>query len=204
LLVAVSTASQTLASDRRVFQYSVEHPTYGQIGTYTNIVEGTGSETRVSSELHIAVKFLGVTVHRVDATRTELWRGDRLTFFNGVTVTNGDAIRVAGEAMGTHFVITSPTGTTQAPADVKPSNPWSISLLHDGTMMSTKTGKLFQAHIGSIQADPIGHDGHASGVRRYEVDSDKQEFIWFDERGVAVAFSTEDEGTRIKFVLARD
>jgi hypothetical protein len=203
LLLAMAPASAAGASASRVYRYDIEHPTYGRIGTYTNIIDGPDPDARVSSQLHIAVKIFGVTVYREDATRTEQWHGSRLTSYDSVTVTNGNAIHVVGKAAGSHFVIASPSGTRLAPADVEPSNPWSISMLRDGALMSTKTGKVFRAHVvGPTEAG--SDDGDKQRIRQYQVLSDKRESVSFDEHGVPVGFSTENDGVRIRFVLARD
>jgi hypothetical protein len=204
LLIAVAGGAASSAIERRVYRYDVEHPVYGRIGSYVNVIQGVDSDARVSSELHIAVKVLGVTLYREDATRTEQWHSNRMTFFDGLTVTNGDAIHVSGAAKGSHFSITSPAGTVLAPADVKPSNPWSLSMLHDGTVMSTKTGKLFAMRVVPHEAEAASAGGLGPGVRRYDVVTNKQETVWVDEHGVAVAFGTEVNGTSIKFVLARE
>jgi hypothetical protein len=202
LLLAIAVASPCPASSARIYRYSVKHPIYGDIGSYTNHIEGPDSDARVESELHIAVRILGVIVYREDAVRTEQWRAGRMTFFDGLTVTNGRAIHVSGTAKGAHFAITSPEGSALAPADVKPSNPWSLSMLRDGAMMSTKTGRLFQAHVIVGPTEPFSKSGDGPPARRYDVISDKREPVWFDERGVAVAFGTVSGDARIMFVLA--
>ena len=202
VLLAIAPASAARASDFRVYRYDIEHPTYGRIGSYTNIIDGPDPDARVSSQLHIDVKIFGVTVYREDATRTEQWHGSRLMSYDSVTVTNGNAIHVLGKAAGSHFVITSPSGTLLAPADVKPSNPWCISMLRGGALMSTKTGKVFRAHVvGPTEA--ASEDGNQP-IRQYQVLSDNRASVSFDEHGVPVGFSTENQGVRIKFVLARD
>jgi hypothetical protein len=201
-LVAIAAPLQTWAAQVRTYRYDVEHPIYGRIGSYTNVIEGPDADARVRSELHIAVKIFGIAVFREDATRTEQWHHNRMTSFDGLTVTNGSPLHVSGEAKGTRFAITSPAGTTLAPADVKPSNPWSMAMLHDGTMMSTKTGRLLRAHILAGPTEPVPENGVSRRARRYEVLSDEEQVVWFDDRGIAVAFATEEGGARISFVLA--
>ena len=201
LLAAVAAVSAAQGSEPRIYRYDVEHPTYGRIGSYTNIIQGTDRDAQVRSELHVAVKILGVTVYREDATRIEQWRGSRMAFFDGLTVTNNNAIHVSGEARDGHFAITSPAGTILAPADVKPSNPWSMAMLHDGAIMSTKTGRVFDAHVLTDQPVAASADGFGPDVRRYDVVSNKREVVWFNTHGVAVAFDTVADGARIRFVL---
>jgi len=186
---------------RDVYEYRVEHPKYGEIGTYTNIIDTSGGRTEVHSELHIVVKFLGITVYREQADRDEQWRQDRLVSFHGITVTNGDTLAIKGEAQGDRFLITSPTGTVAAPSDIHPSNPWSLSMMRGDTIMSTKTGRIFRPHVSIDEVDRMTPQGRAVRLRHFEVVTDKREQVWFDARGVPVEFSTEKDGTPIYFVL---
>jgi hypothetical protein len=67
------------------FEYRIDHPTYGEIGRYVNIVRQGRGETEVDSELRIAVKVLGITVYREEAQRVEHWRSDMLVSFDGTS-----------------------------------------------------------------------------------------------------------------------
>lgn len=190
-------------ADRVVYEYRVEHPRYGDIGSYTNIVEQTGADFDVETKLHIAVKFLGIVMYRQDARRSEHWHGNRLVSFRGVTDTNGDKIELRGDARGDRFLIRSPWGITMAPARVHPSNPWSAMVLNTDVMMSTKTGKIFTGRVTESSVRKAAFDGSASLLHQYEIDSDKRQFVWFDDRGAPVAFRTEENGVPIDFILTR-
>ena len=120
LLAAMPAAGAT----ETTYEYKIEHPRYGDIGTYANVVRAVGDVYEIETELHVAVKVLGIVMHREDAKRTERWQGDRLVSFEGVTITNGDRLEISGQAQGDHFVVTTPAGKITAPASVHPSNPW--------------------------------------------------------------------------------
>src|SRR6185312_9926525 len=106
----------------------------------SNVVKDIGDHVQIDTELHVAVKLLGVVVHREDAARTETWQGGRLVRFDGVTETNGTKLAIHGEARGDQFVVTTPSGTITAPATVHPSNPWAAKVLDTDMMMSVKSG----------------------------------------------------------------
>ncbi len=194
--------NQNQDQNQQVFQYRVEHPLYGDIGTYTNIVKRTGDTANVETKMNIAVKLLGVVVHREEAERDEHWQRDKLTLFHSRTATNGKVQEVSGEARDNTFVITSPQGTVTAPASVRPSNPWSPSILGGNVIMSTKSGRLFNMRIASETEQVVPVDGHSERLRRYEIIGDKHQFVWLDGRGTPVAFRTEEDGSPIDFVLA--
>ncbi len=202
-LVAVGAlvANAAAASAAQTFSYAVEHPTYGDIGTYTDTIEQNGDTLRIDTQLRVAVKILGIVVHREEADRTELWRANRLVSFHSITTTNGKPIEVSGEARENGFVINSPSGTAVAPATIYTSSPWSTRLPNSGLMMSTKTGRVeaIQA-MGSEQA-LIPVSGSEVPVRHVEIVTDKHQDVWVDRSGVPVRFRTEVAGTPIEFVL---
>jgi hypothetical protein len=188
---------------QQVYQYRIEHPTYGAIGTYTNTVEQAGDSTEVVSSLHVAVKVLGIVVFREDAQRTELWQSDRMTSFEGITTTNGKRIQIHGEARDDSFVITSPSGISIAPANVHPSNPWSLKIFDTNVMMSTKSGKLFDVRLVGNVEKSVTFDGIVEKLHQYDVDGEQRQIVWLNDSGVTIAFRILESGTPVDFVLVR-
>jgi hypothetical protein len=197
------TASTPATDSPQVFEYKVNHALYGEIGTYKNVVERRGDTVAVRSTLDIAVRFLGIPVYRQAGERLERWHGDRLIEFRSVTRKNGETLEVTGEARDDAFVVKGPEGIVQAPKDVRPSNPWSVKMLNAETMMSTSTGKVMPARVKGGAEDIVLFNGKPRKLRRFDVQSDKQEFVLLDERDVAVVFGTENDGSRVEFVLTR-
>ncbi|HKR19463.1 MAG TPA: DUF6134 family protein [Stellaceae bacterium] len=188
-------------AEMQSYQYEVEHPTFGQIGTYTNIIDQSRDRTHVESVLHVAVQLLGIVVYRQDATRSEDWHNGRLVAFHGVTTTNGTSIDVTGEARGNTFVITTPDGTTLAPADVRTSNPWSPNFLNAHVVMSTKSGQVEDVRISGGNETPVTFDGKTQLLRQYLVDGQKRGIVWLNDRSVPIAFKLWEDGTPIQLVL---
>lgn len=187
---------------REVYTYRVIHPTYGEIGTYTNTVERSGEDATIQTELKIAVRKIGIVVYRQEARRAEHWRNDKLVSFEGVTVTNGDKLEVRGEARGNGFAITTPSGTVMAPGNVHPSNPWSAMVLKTDYMMSTKTGRLTHVRVSGGEEERVALAGSTMRLHQYEIVGDKRQFVWLDSSGKPVAFRTEEDGAPVDFVLA--
>jgi Family of unknown function (DUF6134) len=202
LLTMLAVASVALAAPE-IYEYRVVHASHGEIGRYANIVDRRGKDTEVRTELHIAVTILGITAYRQDAERVERWHGERLTSFDGTTVTNGERIQVHGEARSGGFAVTTPAGTVMAPADVHPSNPWSAMVLKTDTVMSTRTGKLFHGIIAGGERKLMQLAGKIMALRQYEITTDKHELVWLDDQGTPVAFRTKEDGDDIDFILER-
>jgi hypothetical protein len=202
LLAAAAALVQPARAEVQVLEYRVEHPLYGDIGTYTTVVERHGDAVEVRSDLHIAVKLLGVVVHRQDGTSVERWDAGRLVAFHSRTDANGEVTAVAAEVRGEEFVIDSSLGRFTAPLDVRPSNPWSPEILGASIIMSTRTGKLFKVRLGRTADRVVVVDGKPTPLREYEVVGEKRQALWLDESGAPIAFRTEENGTTIAFVLA--
>ncbi|MGO8914883.1 MAG: DUF6134 family protein [Stellaceae bacterium] len=201
-LLAAVLAGSASASPQS-YEYRVLHPTYGDIGTYTNLVERVGDATEVTSELRIAVRLLGIVIYRQEARRSEHWQGQQLVAFDSVTVTNSDRIQVHGEARDGGFAVTTPAGTVLAPASVHPSNPWSAMVLNTNVMMSTRTGQILPVRVSGGETEPVALAGSTLRLHQYEIVSDKRQFVWLDDNGTPVAFRTAENGTPIDFVLRR-
>jgi hypothetical protein len=186
------------------FVYQVEHPSYGNVGTYTNTVVQNGDSVDVQTQLHVVVKVLGIPLFHQDANRLERWEKGRLIAFHSGTDDNGKEIDVDGKAQGDAFIIQSPFGNFAAPARVHPSNPWAIQSLNTDTMMGTKTGKVMQVVVTDTGEASVTFDGQAMKLHQYFIDGDKHQVVWLDGNGVVAAFQTEEDGTRITFVLKHD
>ena len=186
----------------RVLSYNVETPTYGIIGSYTNTISETRHTADVRTTLRVAVKILGIRLFHEEATREEWWRRHRLMAFRGLTDADGRTISVTGQAEQGEFVIHSTSdGTVIAPAQVYPSNPWSPFLLKNGTMMSTRTGRLTKVVVRDTGEVTATFDGRAMRVQQWFVDGAKHQIVWIDRRGVIVAFQTPQNGHTVTFVL---
>ena len=198
-------ALQNAHAATQVLTYNVEHPTYGNIGTYTNTVSQNGKNADVRTDLHIAVKMIGIPMFHQDATRAEQWQDQRLVGFRSQTDDNGTNINVTGKADGTNFIINSSTnGNLSAPQQVHPSNPWAPFVLQTDVMMSTKTGKISPVVVKDTGEVMVTFDGRTMRVHQWFVDDDKHQVVWIDDRGVVVAFQTEEQGAAINFILKND
>jgi Family of unknown function (DUF6134) len=204
LLAALSAAHAGAAPDRQVLRYNVTHSVYGDIGSYSNIVERDGDMTTVLTQAHLKVSVLGVVLHRQDAQREERWRGGRLMSFHGVTATGGRVQVVNGEARGASFVITSPHGTITAPANVRPTNPWSANFLGSNTMMRVDNGAIEPVRVSGGGMTMLTLDGTRLPAREYNVEGRTRYAVWLSEpQQVPVKFTADDDSGTVTFTLTR-
>jgi hypothetical protein len=197
LFAAMPALAQTL-------DYDVLHPWLGKIGTYENQILQQNTAVTVKSRLRVVARVLGIVVHREYADRTEQWRDGRLVGFTGVTTINGHSAAIRGEAHGNVFVITGPDGTTTAPGDLTPNNPWSCDFMHGTTVFAVNTGTVEPAQVTGGQPALLEIGGKSTWTRLYRVESAQTHArIWLDDRCVPLRMDVINNGANISLVLRR-
>lgn len=200
---AMGDTAAAVATSTQQLRYRVEHSKFGNIGTYTNVVQTLGDVTTVRTTVHLLVKVLGVGLHREDAERTERWQSGRLMSFIGTTTKNGDTVEVKGMASGNDFVITSPLGTFTAPATVQPANPWSAKCVNSTTMMRVDNGKIEQVRVSGGSETTAEVNGATIPARQYQIDGATRYKIWIDQHDIPVMFVVDDDSGEVTFTLEK-
>jgi len=189
------------AAAPRFLRYTATHSFYGEIGSYSNAIEQSADMTVVRNEVHLLVSVFGIIVHREDAQRTEHWRQSRLVAFQGVTTVNGKALKITGTASEQGFNITTPGGTTIAPTDIRPSNPWSAGFLSSQTLLRTDTGTVEQVQISAPTSAIVTINRARVATRAYEVTATPAYKVWLDPLDIPVMFSVTDDSGLVTFTL---
>lgn len=188
-------------AQERAYSYSVVHPLYGTIGTFTESIARSGGTTRIDSQLRVAVRVLSIVVHREEADRTEIFRGDRLVSLQSATITNGTRFDVRGEASGDQFVVTTPAGVVRASADVVPSDPWLLRNRGVGTVVSMKTGRIIDTHVTGGEPVMVSLQGVMVATRHFTAHGERQQETWLNDHDVPIMFRSIENGTPIDFLL---
>lgn len=199
-LSAMASSAPALAA-QQLYTYTVVHPIYGEIGTFTDLVDRNAETLRIDAHLRIAVKFLGVVAYREEADTTEVMRGNRLLSLQSVTDKDGRHLEVHGEARGDQFMVNATTGSYAAPATIAPSDPWVLRRIGTELVVSTATGKMVTVQVSGGEYDTVAVSGAAVPARHYIVNGDKRQEVWLDDRGIPIKFRSMENGTPIDFVL---
>jgi hypothetical protein len=200
-LLSLPTGSVPALAQESAYSYDIVHPFYGSIGTFTETIARSGDTTRIDSHLRVAVRILGIVVHREEGDHTEIFRGDRLVSLESTTTTNGTRIDVRGEAEGDRFVVTSPAGVVEAPADVAPSDPWVLKQLGAGTVVSIKTGRIIPTRVSGGEPMRVPLQGAMVETRHFTATGDRQQEVWLSDQNVPIKFRSIERGTAIDFIL---
>ena len=203
-IIGALAVNETAHAGQQTYSYTVEHPFYGEIGTFTNTVHDADGLVQMDSQLRVEIRVLGVAVFQQDADRSEVWRGNRLISFRSVSHKNGERLEVSGEATDKGFVVTSPSGKNLSTANVAPSDPWAIKGLGAAVVVSTESGAIENVEISGGEASTVIVQGLPAPVHHFHVrtDTEKDKWeVWLDEQGVPIKFRSIESDTPIDFVL---
>jgi uncharacterized protein DUF6134 len=199
-LSLLASAGPALA-DQQVYSYTVVHPVYGQIGTFTDTIDRDGQGTRIDSRLRVAVKLLGVVAYREESDATEVMHGGRLISLQSVTNKDGRHLEVHGEAKGDKFLVNCTLGTFAGPGNISPSDPWVLKGTGEDIVVSTSTGKIVPVQVSGGGYDKVAMNGAEVPARHFVINGDKRQEVWLDSHDVPIKFRTIEDGTPIDFVL---
>ncbi len=199
-LCSLSSAKPALAA-QQVYVYSIMHPFYGKIGTFTDTIERTGEVTRIDSRLRVAVSLLGIVVYRQESDITEIMRGARLVSLQSVTEKDGVRVEVHGTAQGSQFLVNATAGAFAGPATIAPSDPWVLKGIGEGTVVFTDTGRIVAVNISGGDYEMVSVNGVSVSARHFIVMGDKRQDVWLDGQKMPIRFRVTEQGSPIDFVL---
>lgn len=76
-------------------------------------------------------------------------------------------------------------------------------MLRSGPLLSTRDGTLMTARVTNGPSETITRGGRPEQLRRFDIESNKREFVWVDSQNVPIAFRTEEGGSPVDFILTR-
>jgi hypothetical protein len=204
MLPALALLLGSLPATARVsgsYSYTIMHPTYGAIGTWTALVREAGPEVTIATHLAIAVTVLGITMHRETAERMEVWKDGRLASFEGRTDVNGTETLVFGHATRDGFNVSTPQGTATARGPVLLASPFALLFARPGpaTVIAPKSGAIQSVTLSKPEEMLLPGDDRP--VRHYLVTGPKREEVWVDPAGIPVRFLGQEYGVPIEGIL---
>jgi hypothetical protein len=196
-------ASPAFADAYRL-DYKVSHSKYGNIGSYSNVVDTEGQTTTVTTNLKVEVKVIGITAYKQTAQRVEKWQDGRLVYLHALTTTNGKPSEVDGVAQSGHFEVSTPRGPEEAPATVRVANPWSPLVLKGDTIVTPDDGTISKVDVSAPQETMVTTGYGTVSAKMYNIDlvgMKKSYQVWLDASGTPVQFDMTEGGNTVTFTL---
>jgi hypothetical protein len=185
------------------YHYRIRHAVFGEIGEHRVVVHREGERVVVEHRAHLVVKLLGMTAHERDSRYREVWQGERLVVFEGLTIDNGERFEVTAQAAGGRLMIEGSEGRVVAPAATVPSQPSLALAVPRGNFFDTKTGGLLTATVGPAGREWLKLGGEqAVETARFETTGGLEQTVWYAADGVFAQWRLWRQGAAI--TLTRD
>ncbi len=197
LLLGSSAAALDLEPTPGIYHYSIHHQIFGDIGEHQILVSREAGRVLVEHAAHLAVKLLTFTAFQRQSHYREVWQGERLMAFDGVTIDNGERFEVSARADGDRLMIEGGAGRFEAPATTVPSQPSLAGATAGTTFMDIKTGRLLAAQVRPAGRETLQLASGPVETERYEITGELEEVVWYDATGVVVQWRLWRQGAAI-------
>jgi len=174
-----------------------------RIGAHTVVTSPETGETRVNTEIAIAVKALFFTMLSYTHSSEERWRNGKLVFLKSETVEHGEKIYVDGTSAIHGFRVVSLGGPFIASADALTSNGmWNPAILQQDTLIDAQHGGIIGVSARK-QADEqiLVLDRQITAARYRFITPYLAGSIWYDDSGHWVHGEFEHDGAMIDYRL---
>jgi hypothetical protein len=179
------------------YHYRIHHALFGDIGAHEVTVAREAGRLVIEHEAHLMVKLLGVTAHERRSRYREVWDGDRLVAFDGLTVDNAERFPVSARAAGDTLVIEGAAGRTEAPAATVPSQPSRRLEAPRTRFFDIKTGELLEATVRAAGPEFLKLGGVPVATERFETTGELEHVVWYDATGLFAQWRLVRQGAAI-------
>jgi len=174
-----------------------------KIGTHTVLSSSATGETRIETDIQLAVKVAFITLFAYRHRSAETWRDGRLTTLESETLEHGETLRVQGAATAAGFRVVSKGGPFIAPAATLTSNSlWTPAVLERATLVDAQHGGIIGVSARKLADEPIEVGGRRVSAARYSfITPYLAGSIWYDEESLWVRGAFERDGAAIEYRL---
>ena len=174
-----------------------------RIGAHTITYCAATGETRIATEIELAVKALFFTVFAYSHRSEEIWRGGRLMSLDSRTVEDGETLDVSGAATPRGFRVVGKGGPFIASAATLTSNSlWTPAVLGQATVVDAQHGGVIGVSARRIGSEQIAVGGRPVRATRHSfITPYLAGSIWYDEGNLWVRGDFEREGSKILYRL---
>jgi hypothetical protein len=174
-----------------------------RIGTHTVLYSSETGETRINTEIRLAVKIAFFTVFSFYHRSEETWRAGRLMSLNSETMEHGETLHVQGAATPQGFRVVSKGGPFIASAETLTSNSlWTAAVLEQATVVDAQHGGIIGVSARKFADEQIVIAGRPAQATRYTfITPYLAGSIWYDMENQWVRGEFERDGSKILYEL---
>ena len=163
-------------------------------------VDRNGDRLRVSINIDIAVKLLGITAYRYEMSNVETWSNGAVQTISARTRDNGKDAYVEAErtVAGLNIRGSGYTGTVRG--DIATTTYWTTAFLKRPVWISTQDGAPFD--ITARQAGPLQFPTTSGSVSatQWQTSGDLELALFYDAQGEWVGSEFDAQGTAARFI----
>ena len=159
-----------------------------KIGTHALSFADEAGKLTVTTDIHLAVRVLGIVVYRYRHRCSEAWSGSDLLSLAARTDDNGSVYNVQRDDL--------------AALGLLPSTHWNPAQVRQQALLNTQTGEVARVSVREEGTEAVATARRTIAATRYAFTGDIRMEQWFDERSrwVKSTFRATD-GSRIEYIL---
>lgn len=183
LLLAWSSPSIACDAQAGEMTYRIEHSVFGTIGHERLIVRCDNGQTIIERTVDVEVRVLLAVLYRRHADYLEVWQGDQLIRFTGLTDDNGKQSFLEADAdVNVSLRIDADGDTTEASRSAMPTDPWHRKLIAKTELFDRIDGQLIAVAVTDAGPERLSIDGRWADARKFLVSGERDQVIWFDDQ----------------------
>jgi hypothetical protein len=200
-LIGGATAAPALACEApEPFTLQIEHAQLGDIGRHAVDFSCEGEALVVDTRAEIEVKILLATAYRREARWREVWQGDQLLEFEGITTDDGEPYRVTARLEDDRMIIEGRSGRIEAPSHVVPDHPWNEDMIDRTLLFDVRDGVLLKVKADALGEELIVAGGREVEADRFVVSGDIERDLWYAKDGRWLQWQLERAGGTITLI----
>lgn len=155
------------------------------IGVHSVALERDGDALRLSVDVEIVVRVLGIAAYRYEMTNREVWRGGLLQSVDCAVNDDGDRKRVRVARTGDALEVDASFYSGPAPSDAATTTYFTPDFLDRGAWISTDSGELYAMRVARDGSATVETAAGAVDCARWRATNgtDFDVALFYDARG---------------------
>ncbi|MEL6677192.1 MAG: DUF6134 family protein [Pseudomonadota bacterium] len=170
------------------------------IGRQEITVDRNGDRLRVSIDIDIAVKLLGITAYRYRMTNVETWSGGKVQTISARTNDNGTDAFVEAERSVAGLVVNGSSYSGTLSGDLATTTYWTKEFLSRPVWVSTQDGAPFDVRARQAGSTQFPTASGTVPTTEWQTSGDLELALFYDTQGEWVGSEFDAQGSAARFI----
>ena len=169
------------------------------IGEHRLSISRAGDEVRVSIDIELKVKILGITAYRYEMANREVWRAGKLISVNSTSNDDGDPAFCRVTRAGDELAVEGSVWSGTVPGDSVTTTYWSYDFLKSPLWISTADGDPLKVQVAKAGTGEIPSAAGPLETEKWSVKGDMDiDLHYVNREWVSVRFDAGGEDALYK------